>query len=38
VLQKLEQAGVNLKNQKKQTITTGNFKGLSFLLPEPYQK
>ena len=31
VLSRLEQLGVNFANKKKQSITTGNLKGLSFL-------
>jgi DNA ligase (NAD+) len=31
VLQKLEESGVNLSNQKKKTVQTSNFSGLSFL-------
>jgi DNA ligase (NAD+) len=33
VLSRLEQLGVNFANKKKQSITTGNLKGLSFYLP-----
>ncbi len=31
VLQQLEQSGINLTNQKKQTVTASNFSGLNFL-------